>query len=580
YDNSSIQKTWSDFKRLIGIIGHPNFHPEDVRDAAWSAIRSQLGNLGGEGNEGEWVDMDDAPVGDGWTEAPIFVSIPVKNPTDAHKSVEYCAGNFYYRNLTTTIREKLTDTSAHEQFHYQPYELHWQPHADPPLQHLHGKLYTSEAFLKAYQELQSSPREPGCDLPRHIAATMHGSYQTHLTVFGDAQLWPGYLLYGNKSKYCRSRLSNHLCKTVAYFICLPPDFKDFAIDEGGWTNPDNSAFLAHVCCKLFHAQLRILLDDKFVEAYTHGIIIECPDGIMCRFYPRIFTYAADYPESYRLFSPMGSPAGSCSRQFRTKDNVLARGASSVWRTHTCSEWKVIWPSGCITSASISGDQQRKTIAAARKLIYQKGYGVSSAAVERLLQDKSLVPTENVFSSRLGHLGFNINSILTPDILHDFELGVWKSLFVHLLRLVEYHGPNRLHELDRRYRAIPIFGSNTIRKFSKNVSDLKQLAARDYEDLLQCAIPVFEGLLPNTANNHCLLQLLFIAAHWHGLAKLRLHTDETVKILQAIKKALSRALRDFKKNVCDKYATTELTREYESRLRCEAKKVEKEAKATA
>jgi hypothetical protein len=45
-----------------------------------------------------------------------------------------------------------------------------------------------------------------------------------------------------------------------------------------------------------HAIWRLLLDDDFLEAYEHGIVIECQDGIFRRFYPRIFTYSADYPE--------------------------------------------------------------------------------------------------------------------------------------------------------------------------------------------------------------------------------------------------------------------------------------------
>lgn len=45
-----------------------------------------------------------------------------------------------------------------------------------------------------------------------------------------------------------------------------------------------------------HAQLSVLLDDEFVEGYIHGVVITCPDGIERRFYPRIFTYSADYPE--------------------------------------------------------------------------------------------------------------------------------------------------------------------------------------------------------------------------------------------------------------------------------------------
>lgn len=40
----------------------------------------------------------------------------------------------------------------------------------------------------------------------------------------------------------------------------------------------------------------LMLDDEFLKAYQHGIILECADGIVRRIYPRIFTYSADYPE--------------------------------------------------------------------------------------------------------------------------------------------------------------------------------------------------------------------------------------------------------------------------------------------
>jgi hypothetical protein len=39
-----------------------------------------------------------------------------------------------------------------------------------------------------------------------------------------------------------------------------------------------------------------LLDDEFVHCYKHGFAMECLDGVWRRFYPRIFTYSADYPE--------------------------------------------------------------------------------------------------------------------------------------------------------------------------------------------------------------------------------------------------------------------------------------------
>jgi len=50
-----------------------------------------------------------------------------------------------------------------------------------------------------------------------------------------------------------------------------------------------------------------LLDDDFVHAYQHGFVVKFPDGIFRRVFPRIFTYAADYPEKsaeYFLLIPL------------------------------------------------------------------------------------------------------------------------------------------------------------------------------------------------------------------------------------------------------------------------------------
>ena len=41
-----------------------------------------------------------------------------------------------------------------------------------------------------------------------------------------------------------------------------------------------------------------LLDDDFLHAYEHGFVAECLDNVWRRFYPRLFTYSADYPEKY------------------------------------------------------------------------------------------------------------------------------------------------------------------------------------------------------------------------------------------------------------------------------------------
>jgi hypothetical protein len=112
--------------------------------------------------------------------------------------------------------------------------------------------------------------------------------------------------------------------------------------------------------------------------------------------------------------------------------------------------------------------------------------------------------------------------------------------------------------------------------------MKKLAARDFENLLQvrealfycrklnetfvkCAIPVFDGLLPEPHNRR-VLQLLFVAAHWHGLAKLRMHTDATIDKLEAVTQDLGKKFRDFKKMTCAAFETRELQREFNARMR--------------
>lgn len=61
--------------------------------------------------------------------------------------------------------------------------------------------------------------------------------------------------------------------------------------------------MAHCHRELTHEQWRLLLDNEFLHAYEHGIVMQCGDGVMRRFHPRIFTYSADYPEKYvRLIS--------------------------------------------------------------------------------------------------------------------------------------------------------------------------------------------------------------------------------------------------------------------------------------
>ena len=114
--------------------------------------------------------------------------------------------------------------------------------------------------------------------------------------------------------------------------------------------------------------------------------------------------------------------------------------------------------------------------------------------------------------------------------------------------------------------------------------MKKLAARDFEDILQvsvvcmvcqytatesvlfqCCIPCFEGLLP-APHDGSVQKLLYLASYWHSLAKLRVHSETTLKVLDHATALFARALRRFKEVTCPCFNTVETDCEYQARRR--------------
>lgn len=60
-----------------------------------------------------------------------------------------------------------------------------------------------------------------------------------------------------------------------------------------------------------------------------------------------------------------------------------------------------------------------------------------------------VECKNAFQVALGSLEFNYFKIFVVDLLHEFELGVWKMFFIHLLRILYTQGRSTVQELDER-----------------------------------------------------------------------------------------------------------------------------------
>ncbi|RDB25500.1 hypothetical protein Hypma_007808 [Hypsizygus marmoreus] len=204
-----VQKSQRSFQNLIKIVGDPSFRPEDVHAAPWTQINKILGDSAED--SAEWEDDDR------WQTSSVTISVPFqwnwKNPGPK----DYTIHGFHHRSLVAILREKILNPAQHERFHYEPFELYWQSPGLPQKIRVHGELYTSPEFVEAHQALQEGPGEPGCQLPRVVAALMFWSDATHLTSFGATNLWPLYMGFGNESKYKRCQPSSHLLNHVAYF---------------------------------------------------------------------------------------------------------------------------------------------------------------------------------------------------------------------------------------------------------------------------------------------------------------------------------------------------------------------------
>jgi hypothetical protein len=122
-------------------------------------------------------------------------------------------------------------------------------------------------------------------------------------------------------------------------------------------------------------------------------------------------------------------------------------------------------------------------------------------------------------------------MLVSDILHEFGLGEAKCLLVHLFQIIEaiqrreptlssllteINERYDIHSMpasfksslsSSRYRQVPTFG-HSIRRFGRNVSDMKKMAARDIEDIMQACYIFLLAL------RSCVIPVLHTCFLWH------------------------------------------------------------------
>ncbi|KAF5356693.1 hypothetical protein D9758_013746 [Tetrapyrgos nigripes] len=419
----------------------------------------------------------------------------------------------------------------------------------------------NEPSYPSYKHPKPTPphNNPSSPIPWLMVPIMIYSDATRVNTFGNTSLWPVYVYFLGLSKYSRPKPSSGAAHHFAYIPSLPNIQEMY---QKHFKATASSEVLTHLKRELMQAIWFLLLDTEFVKACIHGILVLCADNIWRRLFPRIFIYSADYPEKMLLACLKTLGRCPCPRCEIEKKDISQMGTfRDMNRRHS--------------KARTDSHPLRWNVQEARRRIFEKGKAVGSRSVQVLLEPLSQVPTNNAFSAffqKLLNTSQNYFDLFAVDLMHEFELGVFKALFEHLVRIAYSLGDEVIADINKQFKKCPPFGRCTIRRFTDDTTSMKRIAARDYEDILQCCPSVFCQLFPPEIDHHT-QDLLFAMATWHALAKLRLHSETTLKILEGATHELGIQLRTFKKQVCDSMQTVETPKERTKRERREALEAE-------
>ncbi|KAJ4002008.1 hypothetical protein F5050DRAFT_1802587 [Lentinula boryana] len=535
-NNGNATKSNGELDSLARIIQHPDFRPEELKGYNAQTANAKVTKAD--------KDLAYNHLKDLFIETSVEIEVPSGDASIP--PCKFCIPQLLYQNLLSVIQTAFTSSQS-SKFHFSPFCLFQKtgPGKDE-YQRIQTDVYNSDMFLKEHDSIRRAPTDDrSCKCEKVVAALMFWSDATHLANFGTAKLWPIYMLFGNLSKYIHASPNSGAVHHFAYIPSIPDSVKhEISRFNVNWKTQAKE-IITHCNRELMHAVWRFLLDDEFVHAYRCGIVIKYFDGIEHRVYPHFFTYSADYPEKF-VFSNSGS-----AKLMATNRVLLA----TIRDLGSCPCPRCLIPKSLLDQMGSKRDMKRQEkiriflvdkVMRAHQWIYNEGSKIRGSAVERLLKETSSVPTLNAFIDRLGH-DFNISCMPAVDFMHEFELGL-------------------VAELDNCFRKVPAFGFDTIRLFTNNASEMKKLAARDFEDLLQYS----RDLLPDPYNKH-LMTLLYRTAEWHALAKLRLHTDNTLEYLELTTQKFGKLICQFHDLSDVAFTTFETDHEVAARNRHNAEK---------
>jgi hypothetical protein len=189
--------------------------------------------------------------------------------------------------------------------------------------------------------------------------------------------------------------------------------------------------MTHLKRDLVQKVWELLLDEEFMEAYEHGLVISCADDVTRLIFPRFFTYSADYIEKFVTFFFPYIFLIFFSRVIISTIRKQGKFPSP----RTLIEERYIQGLGTTADDQrrqhirLDDDHRQENVELARKFIFEKGLGIKSKGVEGLLASKSYTPTRVCISFVIHTLLLLTNDLLERLLSPALQIQVQFFFFV-------------------------------------------------------------------------------------------------------------------------------------------------------
>ncbi|KAJ7586638.1 hypothetical protein C8J56DRAFT_787323 [Mycena floridula] len=362
----------------------------------------------------------------------------------------------WMRDPLECIEELVGNPMFEEYLDYAPYHVY----------------YRSDGTNRGFDEMATGDwwwKAQSKDIPDDgtIVSIMVSTDKTHLTNFsGDEQAWPVHMTLGNIHKKIRRRPSARATTLIGYLPVTKLECfekKDRAI----------------VGYQLFHDSMTSILE-PLIAAGKEGVEMTCADGWICKVFPILAAYIADYPEQCLVACCEESRCPRCIVGAKARGSPLL----STWRDpdntlHLLSE-------------------------------QEAGYAPKDFI------SVSLRPVQP-FWENLPHC--DIHLALTPDIHHQLHKGAFNDHVEKWSRVtVDSDKPDE--EVDACFMAMP--RHPTLWHFKKGISLVSQWTGTEYKNMEK----IFLGVLAE-ATDIKVIHVVCALLDFIGYSRLEAHTDETL-----------------------------------------------------